>query len=165
MYLRPVLPADVPAIVDLERRCFDEPWSALVFEQFTGASGFLVAIEPTGPAVTGERPPDGRLRGYVVTTRSTRWPRQVAHVRNLAVDPAVRRRGVGSDLLRASLSPYRDAGFGRVHLEVRAGNAGAIELYRGHGFEVIARHPGYYGDGEAAVVMGREIDGSPTPGR
>lgn len=157
-YLRRAIPADVTAITALEERCFDEPWTALAFEQFMEAAGFLVAVEPAS-TMQADHPLDGRLRGYTVTTASSTNPRTVAHVRNLAVDPSVRRSGIGSHLLTAALGRYHRAGYDRARLEVRASNGGAISLYRRFGFETIDRRPGYYGDGEAAVVMVGPLSG------
>ncbi len=50
-----------------------------------------------------------------------------AEILNLAVDPALRRRGVGSALLEAVLERAR----GAVFLEVAEPNSPAIALYRG----------------------------------
>ncbi len=155
-YIRTALPADIEAIVRLEQRTFDEPWSRLLFEQFINAAGFLVAISTDGNPRPGG-PIDGRLLGYIVTTPSDQSKR-LLHLRNLAVAPRLRGQGVGSQLLERSLVSYRSGGYQRVFLEVRASNKPAIRLYRKHGFLVIGRQPGYYGDGEPALVMARDIE-------
>jgi [ribosomal protein S18]-alanine N-acetyltransferase len=73
-----------------------------------------------------------------------------AELLNLAVDPAYRRHGVASKLLRTLL--HRVAG--TVFLEVAENNPGAIALYRGLGWEAIATRRGYYEMGKInAVVM------------
>lgn len=156
-YLRRAIPADVDAISRLERQCFTEPWLPVAFQQFIQARGFLVAIEGESATTPSSGPLDGRLLGYVVTTPSAGQPRRVAHVRNLAVDPSARRRGIASELLQSSLGHYRTVGFERVLLEVRASNHGAIELYRRHGFQSTDRLPDYYGDGEEAIRMATEL--------
>ncbi len=158
-YIRPVTPGDIGEIALLEGRCFVEPWSPLVFEQFAQAPGFLVAIDRSESSEGATGAPDGSLSGYVVTTQSSYKP-DVAHVRNLAVHPERRRQGLGSQLLTASVSHYRENEFESVRLEVRASNTGAIELYRNHGFSVVGRQPGYYDNGEAAVVMSRPLSPS-----
>lgn len=149
-----MLPADVDAVAQLEDRCFTEPWTPGAFEQFVGASGFLLAIAPSNSTGAETTPPfDGTLAGYIVTSPASRAPMRVAHVRNLAVDPRFRRRGLGRRLLRASLDPYRQSGLDWARLEVRESNTPAIELYADAGFESIERRPEYYRDGETAVVM------------
>jgi len=44
-----------------------------------------------------------------------------------------------------------------VLLEVRAGNAGAIALYRAAGFEVTGERRAYYANGEDALLMAIEL--------
>ena len=61
----------------------------------------------------------------------------------LATMPAMRRRGVGGALLRATIADARDRGAATLHLEVRDGNP-AIELYRTAGFEKVGERRGYY---------------------
>ena len=61
----------------------------------------------------------------------------------IAVDPAQRRRGVGRALLRGVLADADAGGAGRVHLEVRAGNA-AVALYTAAGFAKAGERRGYY---------------------
>jgi [ribosomal protein S18]-alanine N-acetyltransferase len=75
------------------------------------------------------------------------------HVVDLAVAPRIRRRGVGRQLLRALTAELRIRGARAITLEVRAGNLGALSLYRGAGFVVEGRRPRYYPDGEDALLL------------
>ena len=84
------------------------------------------------------------------------------HVLDLGVDPGQRRHGIGAGLLRALLDALLARGARAVTLEVRAGNLGAQALYRAEGFVVEGRRPGYYPDGEDAVLMWWRPD--PTSG-
>lgn len=93
---------------------------------------------------------EGRIAGYAVTSLlGDAW-----HLMNVAVDPAHRRLGIASLLMRESL---RIAGPDLpVTLEVRPSNRGAIGLYRRFGFEEAGFRRGYYpDDGEDALVMWR----------
>lgn len=56
----------------------------------------------------------------------------------IAVVPSARGRGAGSALLDALLARAREAGHGAISLAVDRDNAGAIDLYRRHGFETVA---------------------------
>ena len=47
----------------------------------------------------------------------------------------------------------REHAAAKVLLEVRVSNVGALELYRGLGFEEIHRRKRYYDDGEDAIEM------------
>jgi ribosomal-protein-alanine N-acetyltransferase len=77
-----------------------------------------------------------------------------AHIMELAVSPAARRRGCGSALLEAACAAAREPG-GACLLEVRESNAGAAALYERTGFQRVGRRPKYYPNGEAAVLMTR----------
>lgn len=160
-YLRPVSRDDLGAVATLERACFEEPWPPVAFAQFAEAAGFLVAVDPDD-AIDHHELPDGRLAGYVVTTPSSEAPATVAHVRNLAVDEAYRRRGLATRLLSRSLAIYADRGLARVRLEVRESNTMAIALYRDRGYDVVRQIPGYYADGETALVMERPLESEPS---
>jgi ribosomal-protein-alanine N-acetyltransferase len=73
-----------------------------------------------------------------------------AELLNLGVDPAARRRGVGSALLEA----LRREAQGEIFLEVAEPNAAAIALYTSAGWQAVALRRGYYDGGRInAVVM------------
>jgi ribosomal-protein-alanine N-acetyltransferase len=91
------------------------------------------------------------------------------HILNIATSPPVRRRGVGSALMRESIDYARAHRVRIVLLEVRRSNRAAIRLYRTLGFTAMGLRPGYYSDnGEDAVEMVLGIDpttGELLPGR
>jgi N-acetyltransferase len=59
----------------------------------------------------------------------------VAHTSQVVVDPSVRGRGLGADLIRRSCDAAHRQGCRRITLLVEEGNRTARELYRGLGFE------------------------------
>jgi [ribosomal protein S18]-alanine N-acetyltransferase len=92
---------------------------------------------------------DGRIAGFLV---SHKVAAQECEILNIAVDPAIRRRGIGRALVDASLSaaPHGTTWF----LEVRESNAAAIRLYKSIGFVPTGHRKDYYHDpDEAAIVM------------
>ena len=77
-----------------------------------------------------------------------------AEILNLAVARGVRRQGEGRALVRRILHRFAELEVNRVFLEVRESNAGAIQFYRGLGFQAIGTRKDYYHDPkEAATVM------------
>jgi ribosomal protein S18 acetylase RimI-like enzyme len=66
------------------------------------------------------------------------------HVEGLAVDPSVRRQGVGRTLVREAAEGARAEGMRAVSLHVSVTNREAIALYRAEGFSVRARLRGFY---------------------
>ncbi len=78
----------------------------------------------------------------------------VAELESVAVDLGARREGVGRALCRAVIAWCERQGATAVELEVRAASEGAISLYRGLGFVLVGRRPGYYqGPVDDAVLM------------
>lgn len=83
-----------------------------------------------------------------------------AHLLDVAVAPAHRRRGIGARLVTEVRALARDhLGARAMTLEVRVGNAPARAMYRRLGFVEAGTRPDYYPDGgpdggrEAAVIM------------
>jgi tRNA threonylcarbamoyladenosine biosynthesis protein TsaB len=138
--LRDLAAADVPAVAEVERRVFSDPWPEACFhsELAQGLSWARVAEL------------DGALAGYLLA-----WLGEGAgHVGNLAVTPEARRRGVARALLADLFERARASGVTRVTLEVRAANFAAQALYRAHGFRLAGLRRGYYRDtGEDALIM------------
>jgi ribosomal-protein-alanine N-acetyltransferase len=81
------------------------------------------------------------------------------HLLNVAVDPRVRRRGIGRALVDDLLAHARANAVAKVLLEVRASNEAAIRLYEGLGFSRFNVRERYYSDGEDGVEMVLELGG------
>ena len=79
-------------------------------------------------------------------------------VQNLATRPDQRRRGVAARLLAHAIERSRMSGLSSVCLEVRTSNVPAIALYRQFGFVETDRRPGYYPDGEEALLMVYQVE-------
>jgi len=78
-----------------------------------------------------------------------------AELLRIAVDPAHRGGGLGRRLLEACQAALAEAGMTQLHLEVRASNAAAMRLYGACGWTRCGLRPGYYPDGEDAVLFQR----------
>ncbi len=76
-----------------------------------------------------------------------------AHMLNLAVARAWSGRGIGRRLCEALLTEAAHRAATGFTLEVRASNTGAQALYTSLGFDSAGVRPGYYPDGEDAVIM------------
>jgi ribosomal-protein-alanine N-acetyltransferase len=141
--LRDMRAGDLPAVLEIERRSFAQPWSRGFFEKelTTAFARLVVAVDDVVP-----RPV---IVGYTCRWRVT----DEVHVLNVAVHPEHRGRGLGRTLLEAVLTESRAAGSRAVFLEVRAGNVVARRLYRHLGFRELGVRRGYYGPGQDAIVM------------
>lgn len=148
--IRTLAYADLPQVIAIERRAFTAPWSLAMFVlEISKPSSLCLA------AVDGS----GTLLGYLVCARyDTVW-----HLMNVAVDPNLRRRGIGRLLVSQMIER---AGPDREYtLEVRTSNTPAISLYEELGFRSAGTRPRYYSDnGEDAVIMWRTTETSSTSG-
>jgi len=143
--IRPLGYADLPQLIAIERRAFPTPWSLAMFvlELSKPSSICLAAVEPNSTRT-------GKLVGYLICSRYA----DVWHLMNIAVDPPLLRRGIGTALLAGLIER---AGAGESYtLEVRPSNPAAIALYERFGFRSAGSRPRYYQDtGEDALIMWR----------
>jgi ribosomal protein S18 acetylase RimI-like enzyme len=80
-----------------------------------------------------------------------------AHLNLLAVEPDLRRCGVGRGMVNWLEESCRVAGVVRISLELRASNMGALRFYRALGYDVHDQLPSYYCGRETAIRMLKEI--------
>jgi len=133
MTVVPMTAAHIPALAQLERACFSEPWSeqALAEELDNPLAVFRVAVDAAGAVV-----------GYVGMHHLV----DEGFITNVAVSSGARRQGVARALL-AELAAYGAAhGLYRITLEVRVSNTPAIALYEGAGYKRDGVRPGFYRD-------------------
>ena len=145
--LREAQPEDIGALLELERACFDDPWTRDAFLQemaLPHAELWMLFDE-------GEDEPVAYVNFWVSAGEVS--------LLNVAVRPSVRRQGLARMLLDWMEARGRDRGGESVFLEVRRSNEGAIELYRKAGFSQVGIRKGYYSaGGEDAVVMSKALD-------
>jgi ribosomal-protein-alanine N-acetyltransferase len=144
--------ADLDQVLCIERRSFAQPWSEELFRQELRLPFSRIVVA----RLSGDPP---AVVGYVC-----RWlAAGELHLLNVAVHPDWRRRGIGRRLVEHVLEEARGAGAKRAFLEVRRYNVPAIALYERLGFRAAAVRRNYYGPGEDALIMEREIsDDSPA---
>jgi ribosomal-protein-alanine N-acetyltransferase len=118
---------EAAALARLHAACFTtpRPWSAAE-----------IAALLDSPHVFARMTDGGFLLGRVIADE--------AELLTLAVDPALRRRGIARALLAQFLDVARNRGAARAFLEVAADNAAALALYRGAGFAEDGLRRGYY---------------------
>ncbi|MFB6303008.1 MAG: ribosomal protein S18-alanine N-acetyltransferase [Haloferacaceae archaeon] len=133
--------ADLLDVFRIEKASFPEPWPYSAFERFLGEPTFLVAAQ--GPDVLG----------FAVGDVTPNHGRDMGHLKDLAVRPDDRNRGVGRRLVIRTLVRMAAEGATVAKLEVRESNEAAQSLYRTVGFEAARRLPRYYQDGEDAFLM------------
>jgi tRNA threonylcarbamoyladenosine biosynthesis protein TsaB len=142
--LRPLTAADLPVVLDVERRVFSDPWPESFFLSELRSPEVVARVAERG----------GTLAGYSMT-----WlGHGEGHIGNLAVVPGQRRRGVASALLDDVFALARARDVQRLSLEVRVSNFAAQWLYRRRGFRLAGLRRRYYRDtGEDALILVRPL--------
>jgi len=139
--LRPMTEADLDTVMDVELAAYPFPWTRRIFADCLRV-GYRCWV--------GEL--DGVFVGYGVMSTGA----GEAHVLNLCVAEAYRRRGVGRSLLEGLLDDAAELGVENVFLEVRPSNTGALRLYDQMGFNRIGTRRDYYpaehGREDAAIL-------------
>jgi ribosomal-protein-alanine N-acetyltransferase len=138
--IRPMVEADLPQILEIERATFASPWSERSFvKDLHDKRSFCIVPEV-----------EGNVGGYAIAW----FVVDELHIANLAVRPEYRRKGLGRKLLESLLQEARRRETRLVTLEVRMSNVPAIELYHRYGFRDVALRRRYYEpDKEDALVM------------
>lgn len=78
---------------------------------------------------------------------------EMAQLARIGVDPDLRKRGYGKELMMHLFDRAREVACEYMTLEVRASNEAALNLYRKMGFIQVNVSKSYYPDGEDAIVM------------
>lgn len=143
--VRPLVPADLGRVLEIEGASFSTPWSHGTFR------GLLRRGDTDLVAAERER----RLVGYAVAWTVV----DQSELGNVAVAEEARGEGVGRALVEAILERIRARGARECFLEVRESNEVAQGLYRGMGFEVVGRRRAYYAHPvEDALVMRLKVE-------
>lgn len=143
--IRPMRKEDILRVSEIERLSFPTPWSCGIFssELDEKDSSFYYVAEYEHEVIA--------YMGYWRVGNE-------AHLVNLAVHPAFRRKGVGSKLLTYALNNAKGQGLDTITLEVRRSNLAAQKFYDKFAFRKIAIRPDYYVEvGEDALVYWRKI--------
>lgn len=141
LHLERMRPVHVPAVAAIEAASSASPWTVGLFE-----GEFDVAPETRTWWVAVR---DMAVVGFA----GAMYVEDEAHVMNVAVAPAMRRRGIARRLFAALLADAAERGARHLTLEVRTSNVAARQLYQQFGLAPAGVRRGYYPDGEDALVL------------
>jgi ribosomal-protein-alanine N-acetyltransferase len=126
--LRKMTYADLPAVMDIERKNYDFPWGEDIFIDCFKA-GYRCWVSEA----------QDKVLGYCLMSVAV----GEAHILNISVDPSEQGQGVGRKMME-SLIAYARGRAETVFLEVRPSNPVAITLYENLGFNEIGIRKDYY---------------------
>lgn len=132
---------DLDAVAALEAEAFTNPWTREMLAREIGQSDVARVYVP-------------RTMGKPVAAFCACWlVFDELHVNTVAVDPALRRRGLASTLMAHVLREAVRLGAVHATLEVRRSNEAALQLYQRLGFVVEAVRPRYYTSPEEDALI------------
>jgi ribosomal-protein-alanine N-acetyltransferase len=143
MNIRPATPADVPAMMALERRAATAAhWSE---------GDYLRLFLPSGGDRLALVLEEEEVEAFIVARGvETEW-----EIENIAVAGPARRRGLGAHLLVELLDRARAAGARNIFLEVRESNRAARGLYERWAFVESGRRKCYYHQPDEDAILYR----------
>lgn len=131
--IRPIDSNDVEHLEALDKICFS---NAVRFNRHA-LSHYLSLPNSIGLLQSN----DNMLQGFIITTMAAE---EIANIVTIDVEPTVRNRGIGSNLVFAVKNILKDRQVKRITLQVSTDNTTAINFYIKHGFKITKSLPNYY---------------------
>lgn len=146
--LRPMLEADLDAIMQIEPTIYSHPWTRGNFNDSLKAGHNAWVMTQ-----------DNEIVGYAVIMIVL----DEAHLLNISIAAPYQKQGLGRMLLMYLIDQAKALKTENMFLEVRVSNVSAIALYEDVGFVEMSIRRGYYPASkgrEDAVLMGLSLSGS-----
>jgi ribosomal-protein-alanine N-acetyltransferase len=151
MHIRQARADDLEAIIEIQSK-------APEVAQWTAGDYANLASDPLGLLLVAEF--DSMSSSALAGFAAFHHVIDEAELRNIAVDPAQRRQGVGRELIAEGRRRLLDLGVRRIFLEVRASNFAAQRHYFSAGFRLQSRRKDYYSDPrEDGLVLSLALSG------
>lgn len=142
--IRPMDLDDVPAVHDLEKRVYPEPWSEGVFRDELGQPSRVYITAMAGDELVG-------YAGMMVVFED-------AHITTVSVVPEARGGGVAKHMMLHLVDAALANDAEHLTLEVRTSNDAAQALYRKFGFAPVGVRKDYYLDEDALIMWASGIN-------
>ncbi|MDA8613721.1 ribosomal protein S18-alanine N-acetyltransferase [Gammaproteobacteria bacterium] len=142
--IRPASVDDISAIVEIENKTNQMPWSTAQFLSSMEVGHYSSVMYE-----------ENDILGFAIYSPII----PESHLLSIAIDPAHQGRGLGDKLLQQIILQNKTIGVKMISLEVRVSNLPAINLYEKRGFHKDAIRPNYYGGSpkEDALLMSLKI--------
>ncbi|MEY3219579.1 MAG: ribosomal-protein-alanine N-acetyltransferase [Pseudomonadota bacterium] len=144
--IRPLLHSDLSAIMKIEQRACQFPWTMGIFQDCLKSGYVCWGLDISN-----------HLIGYGIVSVAA----GESHVLNIVIDPDFQKKGYGNYLMRYLLYLAKKHGAEIIFLEVRTSNETAHRLYRQLGFNEIGIRKNYYPSKkgrEDAIILALELN-------
>jgi len=143
--IRAMTTDDVAAVIAIENRAYEYPWSEKIFHDclVAGYHGVVLHMQ-------------GTIRGYAMLSVAV----GEAHLLNICIDPDLQQHGFGRLLLNYLMEKAKVLGGRQMFLEVRPSNESARYMYESAGFNEVGLRKNYYkseNGHEDAIVFAKEL--------
>lgn len=119
--IRPAVPADLPQILEIERRCFEKQWRE---------GYFCPAFQDTFFVYEEEK-----ILGFIIACVCA--TAQKATIMRVAVHPQAQGQGIASQLIAKALEILREKDVTSVELDVETSKSDVKRLYEKLGFQAL----------------------------
>ncbi len=130
---------DLPFVLEIERDCFEHPWSYDDFMLCLQKWHCIGLVAEAGC----------KIIGYAIYE----FQRSQLHLRNFAVGKDQRRAGVGSEMLRVLFDRLSFDVRSRITVEVRESNLGAQLFFKSRGFKAVSLRRNAHESGDDLYLM------------
>lgn len=141
--IRWMIRRDMPEVLEIERLCFEYPWSEDNFIRCLRQRNCIgMVVDLIRPREKVFRDDNDHVIGFMIYELH----KARLHILNLAVEPAFQREGVGTamvDKLKKKLFPQRRT---RIDLEMRETNLDGQLFFRRQGFRAVSVMRDFYDD-------------------
>ena len=139
-------PEDIDEVYRIETESFSNPWPRGAFESDVRNRRIYSPVVRDG---------ENKVIAYALLMIFA----QEAHLANIAVDPKLRRVGIGSMLMDHLIEKAESEDCRAMFLDVRPSNKSAVSMYEDrYGFKILYIRKGYYSNPpEDALVMVRPL--------
>ena len=134
---------DVEAIVSLDQEVLQTNWHEKLYAE-------SIVLKDTQSLVLDH---EGRLIGFLIY-RNIGGDFEIIQ---LALNKAYQRQGLASMMIDFMIQDAQSSHIEFIYLEVEMDNLPALNLYKKYGFEAIHQRKNYYGQGQDAIVMRKEM--------
>lgn len=134
---------DVEAIVSLDQELLQTNWHEKLYAE-------SIVLKDTQSLVLDH---EGRLIGFLIY-RNIGGDFEIIQ---LALNKAYQRQGLASMMIDYMIQDAQSSHIEFIYLEVEMDNLPALNLYKKYGFEAIHQRKNYYGQGQNAIVMRKEM--------
>ncbi len=152
-------PADFPQLYAVEELCFDAPFrfSRALMRKLIANPNSATWIAQENSVKENIAEENKKLAGFAIVDWATVPKGTVAYIQTIEVNPASRRQGIASELLRLSEISALVVGATAIWLHVDVENTAAMHLYEGRGYARKGREEHFYARNRAAFIYAKTL--------